>query len=268
MAKNKIDEDLIAKMKANIAEGKVDPCKTEEIYADASPNPNPNPNTEGLDLDGEKKRLMELCYYCFSMTPRLDNCVAKGFIAEIDKHINDGDELAEVSKKYKKLINDFKDQPNPLDNLELRIRYASPDDTFLAEWQAFLYEKRLKDYNDIMLVTSTEAMKIACNESNTKNESTLDTTQQTEPCHKDEKCCCEDETCGYEYVNHPSHYNQYGVEVVDMMRRIWGSEKTAIWCEMNAFKYRMRMGLKPNSDFNEDFRKEQWYLAKAKEIRG
>lgn len=224
-------------------------------------NSNPDTDTEGLDLDGEKKRLMELCYYCFSMTPRLDNCVAKGFIAEIDKHINDGDELAEVSKKYKKLINDFKNQPNPLDNLELRIRYASPDDTFLAEWQSFLYEKRLKDYNDIMLVTSTEARELRRKENSSEHESALDTTPNAEPCH-------EDEACGYEYVNHPSHYNLYDVEVVDMMRRIWGSEKTAIWCELNAFKYRMRMGLKPNSDLNEDFRKEQWYLAKAKEILG
>ena len=72
----------------------------------------------------------------------------------------------------------------------------------------------------------------------------------------------------YEMVNHPKHYNSYDVEVVDMMRRIWGSEKTAIWCELNAFKYRMRMGLKPGSSFDEDLAKEQWYLNKAKEIRG
>lgn len=72
----------------------------------------------------------------------------------------------------------------------------------------------------------------------------------------------------YEMVNHPKHYNSYDVEVVDMMRRIWGSEKTAIWCELNAFKYRMRMGLKPGSSFDDDLAKEQWYLNKAKEIRG
>lgn len=27
-----------------------------------------------------------------------------------------------------------------------------------------------------------------------------------------------------EAVNHPSHYNDYDVEVIEMMRRIWGDE--------------------------------------------
>ena len=28
----------------------------------------------------------------------------------------------------------------------------------------------------------------------------------------------------YEHVNHPSHYNNYDVEVIEMMKRIWGIE--------------------------------------------
>lgn len=31
----------------------------------------------------------------------------------------------------------------------------------------------------------------------------------------------------YEQVNHPQHYNNYGVECIEMMRRIWGDEATA-----------------------------------------
>lgn len=67
-----------------------------------------------------------------------------------------------------------------------------------------------------------------------------------------------------EQVNHPSHYNNYPIEVIDMMIKIWGKENTINFCIMNAFKYRMRLGLKNNT--TEDLKKEQWYLDKAKEL--
>lgn len=71
----------------------------------------------------------------------------------------------------------------------------------------------------------------------------------------------------YEMVNHPYHYNTYSVEVIDMMTKIYGREATALWCEMTAFKYRMRMGSKPENDIKQDIEKERWYLSKAKELR-
>ena len=80
----------------------------------------------------------------------------------------------------------------------------------------------------------------------------------------------------YEMVNHPQHYNNYDVEVVDMMERIWGTKATMEWCKMTAYKYRMRMGTKPGKDetkeamkakLMEDFEKEQWYLDKANELK-
>ena len=71
----------------------------------------------------------------------------------------------------------------------------------------------------------------------------------------------------YEHVNSPSHYNSYQTEVIDMMIAIWGKEKVADFCEINAFKYRMRMGTKPNNSIEQDFNKEQWYLQKARELR-
>lgn len=67
-----------------------------------------------------------------------------------------------------------------------------------------------------------------------------------------------------EMVNHPSHYNNYPIEVIDMMMAIWGKEATKLWCEMTAFKYRMRVGLK--DDIKQDLAKEQWYLNKANEL--
>jgi hypothetical protein len=77
----------------------------------------------------------------------------------------------------------------------------------------------------------------------------------------------DDKESTYENVNHPNHYNTYDVEVIDMMERIWGPEKTAIFCELNAFKYRMRMGTKPTSPVTEDLEKEIWYLNKMKELK-
>lgn len=67
-----------------------------------------------------------------------------------------------------------------------------------------------------------------------------------------------------ELVNHPSHYNHYPIEVIDMMMSIWGKEDTIKFCLMNAFKYRMRLGLKDNIE--QDLKKEQWYLNKANEL--
>lgn len=71
----------------------------------------------------------------------------------------------------------------------------------------------------------------------------------------------------YEMVEHPAHYNKYDVEAIDMIERIWGKEKAADWCEITAFKYRMRMGTKPDNSMTQDIEKENWYLNKAKEIR-
>lgn len=71
----------------------------------------------------------------------------------------------------------------------------------------------------------------------------------------------------YEMVNHPQHYNNYDMEVIEMMERIWGTANTAVFCAMNAYKYRMRMGTKPGVDIAQDLDKEQWYLKKAKELK-
>lgn len=37
------------------------------------------------------------------------------------------------------------------------------------------------------------------------------------------------------------------------------------YCLLNAFKYRMRLGHK--DDISQDLAKEQWYLAKAQELK-
>lgn len=70
----------------------------------------------------------------------------------------------------------------------------------------------------------------------------------------------------YEMVNHPSHYNKYDVEVLDMIQRIWGDAAAALWCEMTAFKYRMRLGEKPENPIEQDLNKESWYLKKYHDL--
>lgn len=67
-------------------------------------------------------------------------------------------------------------------------------------------------------------------------------------------------------VDHPPRYNQYSVEVIDMMEMIYGKEAMALWCEMTAFKYRQRMGLKPGVTIGNDLEKEKWYLKRRLEV--
>lgn len=69
-------------------------------------------------------------------------------------------------------------------------------------------------------------------------------------------------------VDKMPHYNGYDKEVIDMMIDIFGKEETAIFCKINAFKYRMRLGLKGGPEkIPEDLAKEQWYIDKAHELK-
>lgn len=64
----------------------------------------------------------------------------------------------------------------------------------------------------------------------------------------------------YEMVNHPKHYGKYNIETIEMIHRIYGSFLTSKWCEINAFKYRMRLGIKPDNPIEQDLKKENVYL--------
>jgi len=70
----------------------------------------------------------------------------------------------------------------------------------------------------------------------------------------------------YDYIN-PSHYKSYNKEVIDMMVDIWGKENVAMYCTITAYKYRMRLGKKPDQPIEQELKKEQWYLNKAQELR-
>jgi len=71
----------------------------------------------------------------------------------------------------------------------------------------------------------------------------------------------------YDYVN-PDHYKQDdGKQTWERMIDEFGVEATAVFCELNAYKYRDRMGKKPNEDVQREQSKAEWYEAKAKELR-
>lgn len=67
-------------------------------------------------------------------------------------------------------------------------------------------------------------------------------------------------------VNHPSHYTQNKFESIDEMMIAFGPEAVYHFCICNAWKYKNRAPYKGN--FEEDMKKADWYLTKAKEIKG
>lgn len=63
----------------------------------------------------------------------------------------------------------------------------------------------------------------------------------------------------YEMVEHPQHYQLYE-EVVEMINKVAGPFVASMWCKWNGFKYRMRMGTKPNNPIEQELGKEKKYL--------
>lgn len=71
----------------------------------------------------------------------------------------------------------------------------------------------------------------------------------------------------YDYIN-PQHYVQEdGKQTWERMVDKYGLEATAIFCELNAYKYKERMGKKPNEELKREMNKAEWYEKKAKELR-
>lgn len=76
-------------------------------------------------------------------------------------------------------------------------------------------------------------------------------------CKNDEGDCCNKESNG-DMVNHPSHYNQGGIECIDALKAATVS-KTGIEavCTANAIKYLWRYEEKNGI---EDVKKARWYI--------
>lgn len=71
----------------------------------------------------------------------------------------------------------------------------------------------------------------------------------------------------YEYINKPTHYNREGaIECIEEMILVFGEQKTADFCLLNAWKYRYRAGEKPGEEAIKDLQKSDWYMRKYKEL--
>ena len=70
----------------------------------------------------------------------------------------------------------------------------------------------------------------------------------------------------FDYIN-PNYYQKNSKEIYEMMIDIWGKEKYIAFCEMNAFKYRMRLGDKPEQPIERDLQKAKWYENMAKQLK-
>lgn len=68
-----------------------------------------------------------------------------------------------------------------------------------------------------------------------------------------------------EMVNHPSHYKNGKYEAIDIMIDVFGKDKVADFCELNAFKYLWRANNK-GTDI-QDKKKAIWYLNKYIELK-
>lgn len=64
----------------------------------------------------------------------------------------------------------------------------------------------------------------------------------------------------------PSHYKAGEMEVWQMMIKVYGVEAYLNFAKLNAFKYRMRAGLKTGADVQTDINKALWYEQKIKEL--
>ncbi len=173
------------------------------------------------------------------------------------------DELCDaLLKDFKQLdLFNFDNEQDCLDNDLYKLPVNEPDeDPNIEELSQPLFDHQLNDpfegptpYFDFINSTDPYEFNCDCQYSEDKPKMNIE---------KDKKNLEK-----YEMVQHPQHYNTYSVEVIDMFEKIYGVERTADWCEMTALKYRMRMGAKPENPINQDLKKEQWYLEKAKELR-
>jgi hypothetical protein len=66
---------------------------------------------------------------------------------------------------------------------------------------------------------------------------------------------------------HPDHYKHNTKEVWQMMVDIWGVGAFITYCEINAFKYRMRAGRKEGNSVEQDIEKAKWYEDKANQMK-
>lgn len=73
---------------------------------------------------------------------------------------------------------------------------------------------------------------------------------------------------GNDDVNNPKHYNtEVFPQVIDMMLKSFDKADVMAFCKLNAFKYRLRAGIKDANKIEQDIQKAIWYETKFKELK-
>jgi len=69
----------------------------------------------------------------------------------------------------------------------------------------------------------------------------------------------------YDSKGNATHYSDQRINVIRILEVVWGTKATMMFCEMNAFKYRMRVGKK--DDVSQELTKTEWYEKMAQYLR-
>lgn len=69
----------------------------------------------------------------------------------------------------------------------------------------------------------------------------------------------------YDEHGNAKHYDDQRINVIHQMEAIWGTTAVQVFCEMNAFKYRMRLGKKDATEL--ELKKINWYETMAKYLK-
>lgn len=69
-------------------------------------------------------------------------------------------------------------------------------------------------------------------------------------------------------VNHPRHYTIPGrKECIVEMEEVFGKAAVITFCNLNAYKYRYRAGMKYGNSMEQDLKKAAWYEEYAEKLK-
>jgi len=72
----------------------------------------------------------------------------------------------------------------------------------------------------------------------------------------------------YDNQGNAQHYNTERIPGMYALEQMFGSEAMMHFCEINAMKYRMRLGKKEGAPIEQDLTKAKWYEDAAKYYAG
>jgi len=63
----------------------------------------------------------------------------------------------------------------------------------------------------------------------------------------------------YDEKGNASHYDTERINSIVLFEKVYGTLAVMYFCEINAMKYRLRMGRKPGQDLEQELLKAKWY---------